>query len=324
MYDFTNFTRSHGVVAVAVQYRLGPFGFMALSELSAVDPRGVSGNFGFLDQQSALRWVQANAASFGGNTHNVTVFGQSSGGTSVLALLSSPASNGLFSAAISLSGSPNITMSLSTAEANNAAFVSNAGCAGLADANATVACLRALNGTAVLAAQPSSWVTGLAGEFGLPADPSGQHFPGLAIVDGHTVAMPVIDALKRAVVDVPTILQSLAEEPDFLPVQNFYNSTVSSFRTYLAGRMARFGPSFSEEVLINYVEPLAVNPQKAYDQISADIQLTCGTAALGVAAGIGFRSNVYLGYVQQGPAQPFATLAGNVAHYAFHSELRAV
>jgi para-nitrobenzyl esterase len=63
-----------------------------------------------LDIQLALRWVQQNGAKFGGDPRRVTLIGQSSGGTNILALLASPASNGLFAAAISLSASPNITI----------------------------------------------------------------------------------------------------------------------------------------------------------------------------------------------------------------------
>eukprot|EP01127_Copromyxa_protea_P008471 TRINITY_DN1944_c0_g1_i2.p1 TRINITY_DN1944_c0_g1~~TRINITY_DN1944_c0_g1_i2.p1 ORF type:complete len:270 (+),score=39.58 TRINITY_DN1944_c0_g1_i2:59-868(+) len=99
-------------VVVAANYRLGPLGFLALPQLSSVDPRGVSGNYGILDIQLALRWVQQNIARFGGDSNRVTLLGQSSGGTNIFSLLASPASKGLFHAAISLSGSPNITMDL--------------------------------------------------------------------------------------------------------------------------------------------------------------------------------------------------------------------
>ncbi|MEF3696041.1 carboxylesterase/lipase family protein, partial [Desulfolutivibrio sp.] len=89
-----------GVVLVTVNYRLGALGFMAHPLLSAESPRGVSGNYGLLDQQAALSWVQENIAAFGGDPDNVTVFGQSAGATSVLAHLVSPGAAGLFHKAI--------------------------------------------------------------------------------------------------------------------------------------------------------------------------------------------------------------------------------
>lgn len=107
------------IVLVAPNYRLGLFGYLALDVFSEVDPRETSGNQGFTDQLEALRWVQANIHSFGGDPNRVTLLGQSSGGTSILALLLSPESKGLFHAAIALSPSSNITMDLASAEQQN-------------------------------------------------------------------------------------------------------------------------------------------------------------------------------------------------------------
>ena len=89
-----------------MQYRLGVFGFLALPELRAADPRGTSGNYGITDLLAALRWVRREISAFGGDAGRVTVLGQSSGGTNVLALLAAPAARGLFHRAIALSGSP--------------------------------------------------------------------------------------------------------------------------------------------------------------------------------------------------------------------------
>ena len=71
---------SDQVVLVALNYRLNAFGFLAHAALSAADPRGVSGNYGLLDQQLALQWVQRNIGGFGGDAGRVTLIGQSSGG----------------------------------------------------------------------------------------------------------------------------------------------------------------------------------------------------------------------------------------------------
>jgi para-nitrobenzyl esterase len=93
-----------GVVLVTINYRLGPFGFMAHPLLSEESPHGVSGNFGLLDQIAALKWVQRNIEAFGGDPGLVTVFGESAGGMSICDLLVSPLAEGLFHRAIVESG----------------------------------------------------------------------------------------------------------------------------------------------------------------------------------------------------------------------------
>ncbi len=91
------------VIVVAINYRLGVLGFLAHPALSVEDGQAV-GNYGLLDQQMAIQWVKRNAAAFGGDANNITIFGQSAGGTSVCAQLMSPAMAGQFQAAIVQSG----------------------------------------------------------------------------------------------------------------------------------------------------------------------------------------------------------------------------
>jgi para-nitrobenzyl esterase len=88
-----------GVVVVSLNYRLGALGFLAHPELSAESPDHVSGNYGFLDQIAALRWIQRNIAAFGGDPANVTIAGESAGGLSVMYLMASPLARGLFAKA---------------------------------------------------------------------------------------------------------------------------------------------------------------------------------------------------------------------------------
>ena len=89
-----------GVVLVTINYRLGPFGFLAHPLLAGESLYGSAGNYGLLDKIAALRWVQNNVAAFGGDPSNVTIFGQSAGSQSVCALMASPLAEGLFSKAI--------------------------------------------------------------------------------------------------------------------------------------------------------------------------------------------------------------------------------
>lgn len=93
-----------GVVVVSLNYRLGPFGFMAHPELSDESPHCVSGNYGLLDQVAALQWVQRNISAFGGDPEQVTVWGESAGAVSVSTLLVSPLAQRLFQRAIVESG----------------------------------------------------------------------------------------------------------------------------------------------------------------------------------------------------------------------------
>nr|AJP62544.1 carboxylesterase [Oxya chinensis] len=88
----------HGIVFVSFNYRLGVLGFLSTGDSV------VPGNMGFKDQVMALRWVQDNIASFGGDPHNVTIFGCSAGGWSCHALVLSPLAKGLFQRAIAHSG----------------------------------------------------------------------------------------------------------------------------------------------------------------------------------------------------------------------------
>lgn len=94
VFDPHRLVAANDVVVVTVNYRLGIFGNFGLPGLEG------SGSFGLQDQQAALRWVRANAAAFGGDPANVTLFGESYGALSTTAQLVSPGGQGLFDKAI--------------------------------------------------------------------------------------------------------------------------------------------------------------------------------------------------------------------------------
>lgn len=106
LYDGAELAR-RGAVVVTFNYRLGALGFLAHPALTNEQAGHPLGNYGLLDQIALLQWVQRNIASFGGDPDNVTVFGESAGGVSVQALMTSPLADGLFSKAISQSGMGN-------------------------------------------------------------------------------------------------------------------------------------------------------------------------------------------------------------------------
>ena len=111
-YDPSAIVRDGNVIFISMNYRLNVFGFFSHPVINAEGHS--SGNFGIMDQQAALSWVQANIANFGGDPSNVTIFGESAGGISVLAHLVSPGSLGLFHKAILHSSGPASVANLPT------------------------------------------------------------------------------------------------------------------------------------------------------------------------------------------------------------------
>lgn len=152
VYDGTHFAEK-GVVLVSFNYRLGRFGFFAHPALTKEDPNAPLGNYCFLDQIAALKWVKKNIANFGGDAGNVTLFGESAGGMSVLTMMTTPLAHGLFQKAVIESGGGRSgigpmrhvhesTPKLPSGEAVGVAFAEKAGIKG--DDAAALAALRAL------------------------------------------------------------------------------------------------------------------------------------------------------------------------------------
>ncbi len=158
-YDPTRLVENEDVVVVTINYRLGFLGFLAHPALTAEADYQGSGDYGWMDQQAALEWVQRNIKHFGGDPDNVTIFGESFGGLSVHAQLASLEAAGLFHRAIVESGAYFLnTTSLATAQAVGTAKATAMGCPGQ-DAT-TAACLRSLPVTTLLANQGSAGFTG--------------------------------------------------------------------------------------------------------------------------------------------------------------------
>ena len=138
-----------GTVVVTINYRLGVLGFLAHPQLSAASTDNGSGDYGLLDQQAALQWVQDNIANFGGDPDNVTIFGESAGGHSVLSQIASPSAEGLFDRAIVQSGAYAANqISLAQAEALGTQIADALGCD-------SIDCLRDKPVADIIAAQQS-------------------------------------------------------------------------------------------------------------------------------------------------------------------------
>jgi len=142
------------VVVVSINYRLGAMGFLAHPALSAESERGVSGNYGLLDQIAALEWVRDNIASFGGDPDQVTVFGESAGAADIGTLIASPLAKGLFRRGIIQSGYwASSRETVRDAEATGEALMK---ALGVGDGPAQLEEMRALTWQEIVAEMPNS------------------------------------------------------------------------------------------------------------------------------------------------------------------------
>ena len=146
LYDGKHLATTHNVVIVAMNYRLSALGFMALDALRDPQSANSTGNYALQDQRAALHWVQDNIVGFGGDPDKVLLFGESAGAFSTCWHLGSPASRGLFRAAILESGtcdSPLFFRAWPRAQKWSEEYAAKVGCPG-GDSAQVAACLRAL------------------------------------------------------------------------------------------------------------------------------------------------------------------------------------
>lgn len=156
IYDPSPLVLSGNLMVVTINYRLGLLGFFAQS---AIDGEGhLNGNYGFMDQQLALKWVQRNIAAFGGDPSRVTIFGESAGGQSVYGNLASPTAAGLFQGAIAESGAYtefqdywNFIVPLATGETAGASIATSVGCP-----SQTAQCLRNVPASTLVSQNPAT------------------------------------------------------------------------------------------------------------------------------------------------------------------------
>ncbi len=125
------------VIMITVAYRLGVFGYFAHEDLISESPNNTTGNYGLLDQIKALKWVNDNAAYFGGDKNNITIAGESAGSSSISAICSSPLASGLFKRAIGESSSlvvktpPHTYRSLNNALKTGKSIMEEFGCSSI-------------------------------------------------------------------------------------------------------------------------------------------------------------------------------------------------
>jgi para-nitrobenzyl esterase len=177
----TEFARKGDVIAVTVNYRLGAMGFLAHPALGAD-----AGDYGLMDQQAALRWVQRNIARFGGDPAKVTIAGESAGGQSVCDQMASPTARGLFRGAVIESGSYGDCAGRARADADRTgtAFAQTLGCA-------DAACLRGRSAQEILTAQGGFSFGPVVGGSVLPVQPAD------AFASGHYNRVPVVNGANH-------------------------------------------------------------------------------------------------------------------------------
>ncbi|XP_037371734.1 cocaine esterase [Talpa occidentalis] len=166
IYDGSALAAFEDVVVVVIQYRLGVLGFFSTGDKHA------TGNWGYLDQVAALRWVQQNIAYFGGNPGRVTIFGESAGGTSVSSHVVSPISQGLFHGAIMESGVALLPgLIASSSDVVSTMVTDRSGC-GQVDSKGLVDCLRGKSEEEMLAInEPFKIIPGVVDGTFLPRHP---------------------------------------------------------------------------------------------------------------------------------------------------------
>ncbi|MFZ0478000.1 MAG: carboxylesterase family protein [Terriglobales bacterium] len=259
-----------GVIVVTLNYRLGYLGFFAQS---AIDAEGhTNGNYGLMDQQLALQWVQNNIAAFGGNPAQVTIFGQSAGGQSVYANLASPTAAGTFSGAISESGSydefqPYLNDVIPVAAAETTAgveaeedtavpsgeYIANA--VGCGDP-ATSACLRAVPATSFVALQP---------------------FPIFPFVDGTVLTQTITQAFATGSFNkVPVISGTNRDEYDLFVAEQFdFQGNPLTESTYPYAVDALFPAALAPTVLEIYPYNYDATPDQSLGAAATDGGFSC-------------------------------------------------
>lgn len=203
-----------GIVVVTVNYRLGVFGFLAHPELTAESPHHSSGNYGLLDQITALNWVKRNIAAFGGNRDRVTIAGESAGSLSVNALMASPLSRTRLQGAIGESGAlmQKLTpMALADAEQKGMKFANSIGAP-------TIAALRGMPAAPLLDAQAKA-----------------NDLPIEIIVDGYALTEPPAATFEHGrAAHVPLLVGSNSQEAPAEAVLGDGAPTIANYRLGLS------------------------------------------------------------------------------------------
>lgn len=281
------FARRTGTVVVTVNYRLGAMGFLAGAGLDKEASDHVSGNYGMLDQQAALRWVRANIGSFGGDRQRVTIAGESAGGRSVCSQLASPTAKGLYRAGIVESGAYGDCAAREREEAlaQGAAFAKKAGCP---DEATTLACLRKKPAKEILAAQAGfDWGPVAGGDF-LPVQPAE------AYKNGSAARVPVLNGAN-------------SDEGRLFAYGQFDGQGKPLTEAQYPAALTRaYGEELGAKVLERYPLSGYTSPTHAYAAAQGDQMFAC--TALRMDRALAGRGPVYAYEFADRTSPPFASI----------------
>lgn len=261
VYDARRMAEQGDVIVVTVNYRLAALGFLDNAALGGTS----SGDFGLEDQQAALRWVRRNADAFGGDAHDVTLFGESAGGVSVCSHLTAPGSAGLFQRAIIMSGACDLKWPYTpswgpVAQRTAAAYGQTvAGQLGCGDATDEAACLRAKSTRDVVdrLAEDDAFSPVYGGTV-LPRDPAE------AIATGRFARVPVM-------------IGSTHDEYRTFETEIEQGNGALTAAEYPGQLTATFGANASK-VLARYPLSDYANAGEAWSTVMTDWVLACPTA----------------------------------------------
>ena len=280
IYDASVIAPKGNAIVVTINYRLGALGYLALPSLDSESADHSSGDYGLMDQQAALRWVRRNAAAFGGDARNVTIFGESAGAASVCDNMASPTAAGLFTRAIAESGCLLGQPSQQAAEQHGGSFAASLGCS---DPATAAACLRAKPVSDLLNA------------------PGGGLLSWAPVTGGSTLPLPVATAFAEGrYAHVPLLNGTNRDEGRFFVALEFdalgHPLTAAQYQQILA---ASYG-SNAAQVLAHYPLSAYASPDLAYASVLTDTLFSCPALQ---ADNLAWRSRVY-GYEFADPSPP--------------------
>ncbi|WP_233510975.1 carboxylesterase/lipase family protein [Actinomadura craniellae] len=250
-YEGSNLADRGDAVVVNFNYRLGAFGYFAHPDLATESAEGISGNYGLLDQQAALRWVRDNIAAFGGDPGNVTIFGESAGGGSVCQNLVSPRTRGLFDRAIAQSGCGFPLPTQDAQQGSGAAWAAGQGCT-------DVACMRGKTAEQVLAASLT---------------PAVRWTP---VVDGKVMPLQIQEALDTGRFHRVPVVQGTTADEGRLTVASTYD--LAGRRLTAEGYPAAVRQFFGDRadaILARYPLSDYPSPAEALGAILTHAQFSC-------------------------------------------------